>query len=70
MLLLEARTETCKAARDAEKKLQAEACMHNEAMAAAQQTAERLEQQARQDEQTKQLQEGHILKLTQELVSR
>ena len=58
----------CKAARDSEQTLQAEARLHNEAMAAAQQTAERLEQQARQDEQTMQLQEKHIYELTQQLV--
>lgn len=67
--MLEARAETCRAARDSEQTLQAEARKHNEAMAAAQQTAERLEQQARQDEQTKQLQEKHIHELSQLLVS-
>ena len=69
MLLLEARADTLISVRDSEQKLQAEVRMHNQAAAAAQQTAERLEEQLKQDEHTKQLQEKHIKELTEQVVS-
>ncbi|KAK9839175.1 hypothetical protein WJX74_010967 [Apatococcus lobatus] len=68
-LLLKARLETCKLARDSEHNFQTEVRRHNEATVAAQQTAERLKEQIRQDEQTKQLQEKHLQEVTRQLAS-